>query len=228
MNTKTFLLFFLKKKIQNINLKVYMFYETTIAPILAHLINKSLSTGIFLTSEKIAKVIPAYKSESKSSMNNYRPISVLPIMSKVFERIVHTQLSKYLEKHKLLSNNQYGFRNRRSTQQAVTILTDSVALSIDELKYTGAVFLDLRKAFDMVDHERLLLKLDSFGVSATEQNWFIDYLFNRKQYVSYNSTSSNLMSITRGVPQGSILGLLLFLLFINDIDKELEKSFIVC
>ena len=139
-----------------------------LSPILSHLVNKCIAQSVFPSAEKIAKVVPIYKSGSKQSMDNYRPISVLPVLSKVFEKVVHKQLSEYLEKNDLLSKNQYGFRNGRSTQQAITILTDHIATNIDKRKYTGAVFIDLRKAFDMVDHGRLLSKLSWYGIKSKE------------------------------------------------------------
>ena len=121
----------------------------------------SLKCATFPTIEKIARVIPKYKSENRLLMNNYRPISILPICSKLIESLVHQQLYEYLEKHKLLTKSQFGFRKNRNTQQAVTVLTDHIRLNMDKGQRTGAVFLDLSKAFDTVD--RACLHRTSLG-----------------------------------------------------------------
>ena len=196
-----------------------------ISPVLTCVLNKCIVQAVFPSSEKIAKITPIHKSESKSLLDNYRPISVLPVLSKVFKCLIHKKLSEYLETNNLLSKHQYGFRiTNRSTQQAVTILTDTISSNKDNGKVTGAVFLDLKKAFDMVDHARLLTKLTTYSITSTENQWFTNYLFNRKQYVHYNASSSELQSVVRGVPQGFILCSLLFLIFINDHDSCLKKA----
>ena len=152
---------------------------------LEYLINMSLTTSTFPSVEKSARVKPIYKSDKRSMMNNYRPISILPVFSKVIESLVHQQLYEYLEKNRLLSKFQFGFRKNRNTQQAVTLLTDHIRLHMDKDQRTGAVFLDLSKAFDTVDHAWIISKLASYGICKTEQKWFESYLFNRKQYVEY-------------------------------------------
>ena len=136
-----------------------------------HLINASLRESVFPTSEKCAKITPVYKSGERSKMDNYRPISVLPVLSK--------QIYEYLETNKLLSPNQFGFRRSRSTQHAVTYFSDYVRKHMDDGEYTGAVFVDLKKAFDTVDHGRLLSKLPSYGIKGKELSWFESYLFDR-------------------------------------------------
>lgn len=142
-------------------------------------------------------------------MDNYRPISVLPVFSKVLERVVYKQLYSYLEANELLSERQFGFRQRSSTQHAVTILTDSIRQNIDKGLMTGAVFLDLRKAFDTVDHSRIISKLPLYGIRDKELAWLESYLFGRKQFVQYDGYRSETQYIPCGVPQGSILGPLL-------------------
>ena len=159
----------------------------------------------------------------KTVMDNYRPISILPVLSKVFERIVHNQLYTYLEENNLLSHCQFGFRRKSSTEHAVTYFSDFIKNSMDKGKLTGAVFVDLRKAFDTIDHATLIAKLQIYGVRGKELTWFQSYLFNRQQFVSFQSTRSERQSIRCGVPQGSILGPLLFTIVINDITEQVKK-----
>ena len=186
---------------------------------LAFIINKSLSIGTVPNLWKTSKVTPLHKSDSKSDFNNYRPISVLPCLSKILERIVHRQISGYLEKHCLLRDSQFGFRPRRSTELACTLLLDDIRKNMDNGLLTGAIFLDLSKAFDTVSHSFLLSKLPSYGIIGNELSWFESYLFNRKQHVLYDGCLSNEFPVYRGVPQGSILGPTLFLLHLDDIDR---------
>ena len=130
-----------------------------IAQPLKSLINRCLKNSLFPSAEKCAKIIPIYKCDERSLMDNYRPISVLPVLSKMFERVVHQQLYAYLEQNNLLSKRQFGFRNRPSTQHAVTKFSDSIRQNMDKGLMTGVIYIDLRKAFDTVDHARLLSKL---------------------------------------------------------------------
>ena len=184
---------------------------------LTHIINLSLSTGIFPDSLKISRVCPIFKQGDHKEMNNYRPISCLSSFSKIFEKIAHEQLSLYLEVNKILNPNQLGFQKGRSTVHALTKIMNFLAESFNDNKFVVAVFLDYKKAFDLVSHDILLKKLEKIGIKGIYLNWFKTYLANRKMYTMINgSLSSNMKVINRSVPQGSILGPLLFLIFIND------------
>ena len=208
--------------IDTIPAKVIKEIAEEIAPPLTFLINKSLEHGIFPSAEKIAKITPLYKSGDRSNTDNYRPISILNIISKVVERVVFDQLSNYLEENNLLSDYQYGFRKKRSTKDAVTKFTDHIRKNMDSSKVTGALYMDLRKAFDTVNHSCLLHKLPYYGILNIEVEWFSSYLFQRSQTVFLDGILSSKEFVTHGVPQGSILGPLLFVLLINDLPNQLQ------
>ena len=186
---------------------------------LTFIINLSLETGVVPSEWKVAKVIPLYKSGSQAEIDNYRPISILPTFSKILEKIVYKQLMAHLERHNLLFKYQFGFRPNRSTELAVTYFTDFIRKEADSGKATGAVFIDLTKAFDTISHSIMLSKLSRHGVSDMELQWLTDYLFLRKQIVHFNGVLSE---SNPGVPQGSILGPLLSLIFFNDVHSPLR------
>ena len=141
----------------------------------------------------------------------------MPVLSKILEKAVHQQLMEYLETNNLLSDLQFGYRRKRSTDLATVLLADSIRRAGDEGKLTGAVFLDLSKAFDTLGHDRLILKLKSYGVEGMALKWFTEYLFHRKLVVKIGQELSTPSSLECGVPQGSILGPLLFLIYFNDL-----------
>jgi hypothetical protein len=194
-----------------------------IAHILVHpltlIINQSLVSGIVPEAIKIAKVIPLHKKDDKRVLDNYRPVSLLTAISKVFERVVHIQLNEYFKKHSLYHESQYGFRENHSTEMATLELVDRINADLDKKGMSLAVFKDLSKAFDTLDHSILMHKLNYYGISGVELSWFKSYLSNRKQFVEMDGTRSDLLTITTGVPQGSILGPILFLIYINDVTK---------
>ena len=179
-----------------------------------HIVNLSITTESVPDVFKHARVLPLYKKGSKVDAGNYRPVSVLSVLSKVLERAVHKQLSEYLAKRDLLYENQSGFRGSYSTDTCLAGLTDYIKGEMGKGNLVGLVLLDLQKAFDTVDHRILLDKLDSMGVSSV--SWFCSYLEGRSQCVEVDGVRSTLEKVECGVPQGSILGPLLFLVYVND------------
>ena len=191
---------------------------------LSIIINNSLAMGLVPNMAKLAKIIPIYKAKDKKDISNYRPISLLPVVSKILEKIVHKNVYTFLEKNKIVYASQYGFRKNRSTVNAITELVCHITNAIENKQSTLSVFLDLSKAFDTIDHNILLHKLELYGVRGLALNWFQSYLSDRKQYVLYNNVQSQTLDITCGVPQGSVLGPLLFLIYVNDIANCLTHS----
>ena len=205
--------------IDTFSIKILKSVNHIISEPLADIINTSFSSKIFPDSLKEARVTPIFKEGDKCKINNYRPISVLPIFSKILEKAAYRQLYQYLETNSILIHNQFGFRRNKSTTQAIMNLTQYLYSNIDSGKIIFSMFLDFRKAFDSVNHQILLSKLNSYGVRGHALEWFSSYLGDRKQHVNINNTPSDVKFIKYGVPQGSILGPLLFLIFINDISN---------
>ena len=194
-----------------------------ITPSLTYLINRTILEHKVPTQWKRAKVVPLFKNGNKELPNNYRPISLLPVVSKILERVVHKQLSHYIQSYNLLASEQSGFRPKHSTVTSLIKVTDDWLNAMDNKLVTGAVFVDLRKAFDTVDHSLLLNKLARYGLTPGSIQWFKDYLDNRQIITQINGTLSEPKSIHCGVPQGSILGPLLFVLYINDLVSHVKK-----
>ena len=165
---------------------------------------------------KIAKVNPLHKKESKLDHRNYRPISLLSVVSKIFEKLIYKRIYFYLDQKKLIYSKQFGFRANFSTNHAIISLTEHIRKLLDKGDYVCGVFVDLEKAFDTVHHEILCDKIKAYGLRGNINNLLKSYLSDRKQYVSINGFDSDVKDVTCGVPQGSSLGPLLFLLYIND------------
>ena len=166
------------------------------------IINQSIHTGIFPDKLKIAKVVPFYKKNENYLFENYRPVSVLPAMSKVIERVMHSQVTDYFCDLKLFYENQYGFRKRHSTELAALELVDRILNAIDKKEIPLTIFIDLSKAFDTIDHSILIQKLNYYGIRDKEGELFISYLNNRKQSISLDNTYSSFLSVKMGLPRG--------------------------
>ena len=171
-----------------------------LAKLLTHVINLSLQLGTFPSDLKKARATPVYKSGAQNIFDNCRPISVLPVISKVFEKCVHAQIMNHLESNKLLLENQFRFRKYLSTEIATVYFTDQIRKAMDNGQYTGAVYIDLSKAFDAISHSILINTLPEYGISGKAQDWLCDYLFSRSQQVSFQGKLSSAESIFCGVP----------------------------
>ena len=194
---------------------------------LRDLINMSFSTGTFPSILKTANVIPVYKKGDNSICTNYRPISLLSNISKIIERLMHNRISFFLLHNSLLYNYQFGFRLNHSTNHALIEITEKIRKACDTGNFACGVYLDLQKAFDTVDHSILLKKLEYYGVKNTPLRWFQSFLVNRFQYTTVNGAKSITAKISHGVPQGSVLGPLLFDIFINDLHNAVKFSQVI-
>ena len=204
--------------------KLLKLSANVIYPHITKICNNIIGTGNWPSQWKQARVVPIYKSGSPNDLGNYCPISVLPILSKILERHIHNHLYTYLTQWDLILNKQSGFRLGHSCETMLLRFTDYLLEQIDAGNLCGALMIDLRKAFDLVNHKILLNKLSLYGMSKNIMQIFRSYLSNRLQCVSYEGMMSDTQEVTIGVPQGSILGPLFFIIFMNDIVLELKCS----
>jgi hypothetical protein len=201
---------------QGVSTKMIKFIGNEISVPLAHIFNLSLSNGVFPSKLKLCRVVPIFKAGNNMECDNYRPISLLSSVSKILEKIVAEKLVHHLTSNDLLYVHQYGFLPKKSTEHNLLHVVNYISQALNDGKYCIGVFLDLKKAFDVCSHPILLKKLEKMGVRGTALNWFKNYLAGRSQYVDINGTKSEALSLEISVIQGSILGPILFLCYIND------------
>ena len=202
--------------------RILFLLKNEISKQLADLFNLSFMTGVFPSVLKTAKVVPAFKKDSKLNYSNYRLISLLSNIEKILEKLMYKRLYAFLDYNNIIYDLEFGFRQQYSTSHALINITENIRKALDDGNIGCGVFVDLQKAFDTLDHQILLAKLNHYGIRGVSNDWFKFYLSNCNQYVSINGYESGLAAITCGVRQGSVLGPLLFLLYINDLNQAIK------
>ena len=200
----------------NIPTTILKYNINILTPILFNLINQSLQWGSSPGPTERAKILPIFKNKDTLDITNYGPTSILPVISKVYEKGFYNRLYNYYSVNNLLSSSQFGFRSGAGTEHALLNFSDDILKLIDKKKVAIATFMDLSKAFDCVDHNILLSKVKRYGIHETALQWINSYQSDREDFVYWNQTHSTSLNPNKDVPQGSILGPLLLLIYIND------------
>ena len=213
--------------INNIPISVIKKISPFISSLLAELFNESIQVGVFPSKLKLGRVIPLHKNGSTTSLKNYRPITTLSVFSKIFEKLVHVRMTSFINRFNIIKSNQFGFQKNKCTSDAILEFLENVYESFDENNYYLAIYLDFSKAFDTISHDILLNKLDFLGFRGPINAWIRSFLTDRHQYVEVGGSVSCSLPITLGVPQGSTLGPLFFILYINDMENILTDMGII-
>ena len=214
-----------KKSVGEDNLDPFFLKVSTplITEFICYIFNQSILTGIIPQPWKTAHVVPLHKGHDKKDSNNYRPISKLSCLAKILETLVNNQLKVFLNSFPILSPHQSGFRAKHSTVSATSLVLNDIVSALDKKLFCAALFIDLSKAFDTVDHILLLQRLSYIGFNSDACRWFENYLSDRQQCVKVGPIKSDFLHVSKGVPQGSILGPILFILYINNIVNTLKN-----
>ena len=199
-------------------------FTTILAPTLTHIFNKTLTSGTLPSDWLTANILPIYKKGDRTAAANYRPVSLTPICCKVLEHILHSNIMQHLDKHKILTDRQHGFRTHHSCETQLIQTVHDIAQSLDRRTPLDMIIMDFSKAFDTAPHKRLLHKLHNFDITGNTHKWITTFLTQRKQRVVVEEEHSSWTNVRSGVPQGTVLGPLLFLLYLNDLPDNIQSE----